>query len=192
MPMSFIKKRRINRRYGCKLKEELYNSERLGISIWTDEEVWAVEESEKATKISESKRKFMKFNLPDAIKGLFLLGTEGLFYVDEGKEIKKVYGEEIRGTRIMLTKGIVILFQEEKDVVLQLSQKNVPQIEKMIIGTIKKLGNSEIKDKQKEIFGVSRERLIVIKEGEEESLYTIGIEKKGLHKSKKALLPNLQ
>lgn len=178
--LSLMERMRISRKYNCKLQEELYD---YGIiSIWTGkDEVWAIEEGEKATKISESKRKFVKFNLPSA-EGLFLIGTEGLFYVNEGEELEKVYGEEIRGVRTMLTGGIVILFLKEKDIVIQLNPNAPQKIEKMLIGTVKILGNREVKEQQKNFFGASRERSIVIKEGKKETVYTIGIEKKGLHK----------
>lgn len=177
--LTFLEKRKFHRQ-GIKLTDEIYFSEKLNISLYAaGTEVWLVNKEKEIIKISEEKRKFIRFQLPENKEGQFLLGTEGLFYVN-CKGVKKLYNNDIKGARIMSGGKILILFHKEKDLVLQL---NWDGIEKTVIGNVENLGNNDIKEK--EIFGTSSARYIIIREGGGRYLYTIGIQRAGLHKAKK-------
>lgn len=188
--LSFMERRRISRKNDCKLKEKIYNSKNLGISIWASEEkeLWIVEDSsEEATKISKDEKKFMKFDFSENKEGKFFLGTEGLFYVDYG-ELEKVYEGDAIGARVMSTGNVIIVFQEEQDFLLQLNPNGRNKIEKKIMCKVKCFGDDlsrEVTEQQRNIFAGSKERRIIVKEGEENYLYTINFHKTGLHKAKK-------
>ena len=187
MKLSVIEKARISRKEGVKLTEEKLSLDSLGVSLYLcmNSFVWIVEKTEgeiKLTKLSEKWSKMVNFSVND---GKYFLGTEGLFFKQstKSKSVQKIYDEKINGARVM-SSNILALFQETKDVILQLSP-NSGRIEKLVpCCQIVFLGRPVISKNQTQVFGASKDRRLILKEGKVYYCYTIGIQKKGLYRER--------
>lgn len=169
--------------------KEIYQLKKVGIDVYFDQNafIWIAEECEgdtKITKVSEDEGKAFHFNIFNQADTIYFIGTEGLFRKStETEEMKKIYDGKITGARVMETFGVVILYQEGNDVILQLSPAHGGIIEEIKCQVI--FMARPVDEFQRKTFGTNHERRIVVKETYGYYTYTIGIQKVGIHKEAK-------
>ena len=175
--------------------EEMYDLMRLGINVYLDSKTssaWIVEADDegtkKITKISDEGKRALHFDIFDKKNGaIYFLGTEGIFCKsDKTEEMQKIYDSgKITGARVMPNFGVIILYQDSNDTIIQLSP-NAGGIIEEIRCKVVHLTRPVTDEYQRKTFGFSKERRIAVKEmtGCYYS-YTIGIQKSHLHKENK-------
>lgn len=168
--------------------EEMYELMRIGINVYLDKKTssaWIVEAggdgTKKITKISDEGRRAFHFNIFNQERGsIYFIGTEGLFRKSSKTEtIQKIYGGKNTGAIVMPKYGVIVLYQEYNDVILQLAPNNGGITKEMICKVISTA--RVVNELQRKTFGSSRDRRITVKKIEGYYTYTIGIQESGLH-----------
>lgn len=102
---------------------ENFKLEENGLQIYTDAKTDAIYVAEKVsgkknvTKISEQENKTSDFTVKGS-RGVYLLGTEGLFYKSSGEyKLKKIYDVDVMKSCIIKNE-VIILYQEKENVIL--------------------------------------------------------------------------
>lgn len=135
-----------------------FKLEEIGIRIYTGAKTDAIYVAEKVsgkkkvTKISEQENKTSDFTVKGS-RGVYFLGTEGLFYKSSGEyKLKKIY--DVDGMKSSIIKNeVIILYQEKENVILWLfSGKIKREIKCTEIMFLSNINTSS----SKEIMGISQ------------------------------------